>query len=378
MARGVDFQLAMKLQQNEWTVGKLKQKSLEELGSLGIMHCAALNILAGERPPVPFSNLACVLIANRFTCCVCRNHERSVVVHHIKPWANSHDHSPPNLAVLCLEHHDRAHRTGGLTQNLTSALVRRFKDDWEQYVGHMDALAVLTSSALDSDSWWLFNHVRIFELAASLNIDLSDIQGSAHLRSVRLVGSDGRPTPPHANQLSYFYEGEHGISLYGYTRNVFNAVLGCITALNVSDDLDRGFLTSVLKRGDFVILQGSFSFKPTQPSKDGPGQTIFGKRKANGVEIYFSADRWEATSNSARCVWLGGRQHAVCLLRVISIEIEPSRLRIGGTAIAIGAGLEGIKTREYSHGVFSRGYHLRSYNGDYDDDDDNGDESDGI
>jgi hypothetical protein len=39
------------------------------------------------RSEIPFDDLAAVLIANRFTCCVCHAPSKSIIVHHIKEWA---------------------------------------------------------------------------------------------------------------------------------------------------------------------------------------------------------------------------------------------------------------------------------------------------
>ena len=358
IARGIDSELAEKLRRSGETLNSLKMKTPAELDLLGVSRHAADNILKGARPPIPFPDLARVLIANRFTCCVCRDHGRSVIVHHIKQWAESRDHSTANLAVLCMDDHDRAHKIGRLTQNLTPALVHEFKASWERDVARMDARAVLNASATESESWWLFNHVRLLELADSLGIDLAKIRGFSYMRRAGILGSDGRPTAQ--GQAGYVYEGEHGMSLYAYGRSILNEVLDQLSALNISDDLDRGFLTAVVKRGHFLVVQGSFVFKRLVPWKDGPGQTLLGTRKANGVEIYFTADRWEATSNSARCCWLGGRQDAVCLLRVMSIGYEAENLRIGTTALAIGASLPGLRTREYANVPYRAGYYMLS------------------
>ncbi len=356
VARGVDVAIAKRLQEAGSTLNILKQKSLQELAALGIPNHAAENILKEVRPPIPFRDLARVLIANRLTCCVCRDHGRSVVVHHITPWAKSRDHSTTNLAVLCLDDHDRAHKTGGLTQNLTPKLVHEFKATWEQTVGHMDAKAVLEASAVDSDCWWLFNHVRLHELAVNLGINLNEVSGHRQLYTAGIIEENGTPVSHGRRRSGWIYEGEHCIALYAHGRGVLNAVLERLTVLNISDDLDRGFLAAVVKQGDFLVLQGSIVFKSTVPRKNGPGQSLIGTRKANGVEIFFPADRWEATSNSARACWLSGRQNAICLLRVMSIDDGGSRLRIGATALAIGAGLPGLRTREYANAPYRAGY----------------------
>jgi hypothetical protein len=278
-------------------------------------------------------------------------------VHHIVEWATSRNNQEENLAVLCLDDHDKAHKTGGHTQNLTARLIRKAKADWEVKVRQLDTRAILEASAEDADSWWLFNHVRLFELAEHFNLRLDDIERFRWLKAARLLGSDGRPTCRNARTSSWMYDGEYGMSLYAYMRGVLNAVLQRLTALNISDDLDRGFLGTILNVGDFIIAQGAYVFRRESDVTRGPGQTVLGIRRANKVEIYFRADRWEATASSAHSGWLSGRHEAICLLRVMSIEEEGKTLRIGTTALAIGAPLAGIKSRDYANAPYRTGYY---------------------
>src|SRR3954464_2040555 len=110
MQRGLDIGLAQLLQSDGVTLGRLQQSDDAALSQLGLDSLQIAGIRAGGRAVIPFANLARVLWANRFTCCVCRDPSLAVIVHHINPWAESHDHSEENLALLCLEHHARAHR----------------------------------------------------------------------------------------------------------------------------------------------------------------------------------------------------------------------------------------------------------------------------
>ncbi len=320
----------------------------------------AQEISSGKRPPIPFNTLASVLIASRFTCCVCHDTGRSVVVHHIEDWAKSRDHSCDNLAILCLEDHDKAHKSGGHTQNLTPDLVRQAKRQWEEKVAKMDTRAILDASAVESASWWLFNHIRLFGLAADLNIELSKVKGFTDARRRGLLDDSGllQPRDP---QTSWMYEGGDGIPLHRYVTGVLRAVLEHLTVYNVSDDLDRSILAGVIHSGQFIFLQGTIYFQTRGVASRGPGQTIIGTRRVNGVEISFTADRWEATANSVWGSWLKGRQDIGCLLRVMTVgRSDTGAFHIGTTAIAIGAALDGLKTREYANAPYRRGYDFMS------------------
>jgi len=68
-----------------------------------------------------------ILIANRHACCVCQ--KGGVQLHHIN-WDNS-DNTYENLAVLCLEHHDKATAPRSITASLTPEQIITYKRDWE-------------------------------------------------------------------------------------------------------------------------------------------------------------------------------------------------------------------------------------------------------
>jgi hypothetical protein len=80
----------------------------------------------------------------------------------------------------------------------------------------------------------------------------------------------------------------------------------------------------------------------------GPGQTSAGKRRANHVEVRFTFDRWEATSNLAFSLWLCRRQSVASLLRVGGVEQADGQLRLTGTGIAIALAFKNLKLRDYS------------------------------
>ena len=354
LSRGVDSAVAARLRKSGWTLGRLKQQQDAQLEALGLTSDAIRAIRAGGRPDIPFENLIQVLVANRFTCCVCHDPKKAIIVHHIREWSKSHDHSPSNLAVLCLDHHDKAHSVSKLTRNLNEPTLLRFKDEWENEVRRTNTEAVLEASRLNSDAWWYFNHVRLFEVAAHLKIRLKDFLHYHHARAAGLIHPDGS-LRPRSNQLSYMYSGGEGMVLYEYVREATNAVLEQLTILNISDYLDRGVLAPVLNPGDIVFVQGAHTFTALSDHRSGRDQTCRGTRKANRVEVSFTFDRWEATSNSAFSCWLSGRQEAGSVVRIAKAQNVNGTLRIEGTALGICMALQGLKQREYSAFPYRRG-----------------------
>ena len=356
MGRGLDRALAAKLRKEKWTLSKLKVATDAKLKALGLSQRAVKAIRAGARSEVPFASLASVLIANRFTCCVCRDPEKSIVVHHIEEWAVSHDHSPANLCVVCLQHHDRAHTKSELSRNLTPDLIRESKRRWEDAVRLRDAQAIIQASRTRSDTWLYFNHIRLFELARSLKINLRDLSGYKPALRAGHIDTSGT-LKKRSQAYGYMYEGGDGTTLYHYVRDVLEAIFNRVTVLNVSDLLNGGLLAALTKSGDFILLQGltSFSHPRRAVEPEGPGQTATGTRTANNVKVSFHIDRWEATSSSARNVWLRGSNAVATVMRLVKIETKKGKTEVQGTALAIAHGLDEMKTREYSNMPFRRG-----------------------
>jgi hypothetical protein len=348
LARGFDAHTADGLIARGWTVGRLQQRQDAELRGLGLSEELLNSLRTGERPPIPTPTLTKLLFDNRFLCCVCRDQNKPIIVHHIVDWAISHSHEASNLAVLCLEHHNAAHITGGLTQRLDATTLRHLKAKWEAAVLTLDAKSILDSSRLEYRSWNYFNHMRLMEIANVLSIRMHGLSAADYGRRMRLVDAGGVVLPRNQNSNSpYMYDDGSGMALYNYMKDLFDAILPHLTILNISDYFDRGTLPPLLTNGDYIFAQGVHTFKSENSTKNGHGQITKGARRANHVEVQFIFDRWEATSTSA-WGWLQGRQTAGSLIRVRGVEREGTLLRITGTVLALGDGFHDLKKREYS------------------------------
>jgi hypothetical protein len=353
ISRGFDTAKAAELRKGGWTLSALQQETDENLEKLGVQPHVIASLRAVGRPTIPFESLLKVLVAGRFTCCVCRKPELPIIVHHIQEWAESHDHSPENLALLCLHHHDRAHSTSTLSQNLTSDKIQGFKNAWEVEVRTLDATAILTASRIQSDAWLYFNHLRLFELARSTGINFRKTEHFAAARASELIDDTGT-LRERDRAFSYMYDSGDGLLLYAYVRAVFHQVLERLTVLNVSDTLDRGVLSVIAQPGDFVLAQGAFKFS-NNGQRAGRNQITVGARRANHVEIEFTFDRWEATSSSAWGRWLRGRQDVAAIVRLTNVVNPDGTLKLAGTVFAIAQPFTGMKSREYSTFPYRQG-----------------------
>ncbi len=76
------------------------------------------------------------------------------------------------------------------------------------------------------------------------------------------------------------------------------------------------------------------------------------------MSVTSAIDRWEATSISAWSCYLKGIYEVSALMRVVSLGHVNGQLMVQGSSIAIGAPLEGMKTREYSNAPYRRGHYV--------------------
>jgi hypothetical protein len=84
------------------------------------------------RTPIPDDISAEVMFQHDRTCCVCGIREFEVQIHHIDD--NPTNHAIDNLAVLCLDHHQKTQLRGGFAKQLKAADVIRFRSDWVRRV----------------------------------------------------------------------------------------------------------------------------------------------------------------------------------------------------------------------------------------------------
>jgi hypothetical protein len=90
-------------------------------------------LMAKERIPIPSNTAAMVLFEHDHTCCVCQDRGLFVQIHHLNE--NPADNAKQNLAVLCLNDHNRTQTSGGFGRHLSAEEVAIYRDDWVARVG---------------------------------------------------------------------------------------------------------------------------------------------------------------------------------------------------------------------------------------------------
>lgn len=244
--------------------------------------------------------------------------------------------------MLCLKHHDEAHSVKQLSQNLDANKIRSAKKFWEKEVSLFAGKALISAANFPDSDWLYFNHSRILRLAQREGIDIEAWQTKSGYVSF---------ADANANE-TYMYNSGNGAAMYERTKELLHRTIQKIIVVNVSDLFDAKSMKALLNKGSFIFVQGAHTLKSTAKKfKTGRGQTAYGSRKANHVAVQFSFDHWEATSNSARFVWLLGRQSIGSLLQVHEIVCPEGTIIIKCTVYAIAHGLGALKTRDYAAGL---------------------------
>ena len=86
-----------------------------------------ITIMSKQRKKIPKQTEITLLDICDHTCCVCRE-SQEIQIHHINK--DSQDNNIENLAVLCLNCHDKAEKTGGLSRNFSPEYITKRREEW--------------------------------------------------------------------------------------------------------------------------------------------------------------------------------------------------------------------------------------------------------
>lgn len=88
------------------------------------------------RQPIDDVIVQKLLENSRFVCCLCKGQKSDAyIIHHIVEYSKTKDNRYANLAVLCPNDHDLAHRSGtALTNKISGQQIIEAKNNWEEKV----------------------------------------------------------------------------------------------------------------------------------------------------------------------------------------------------------------------------------------------------
>jgi len=144
-----------------------------------------------KRNPIEEDVLFLLLERSNYSCCTCKGTKSdSYIIHHIEHYSNTQDNSYENLAVLCPNCHDLAHKEGySLTNKITPKQIKRSKKKWETEVEEIR----VEKAAIDGNVGEIdfLNIPRIIELSMNLFGKVPETQYSTSLRIRDLIDENG-------------------------------------------------------------------------------------------------------------------------------------------------------------------------------------------
>ena len=339
LARGIDSILAKKISDDNITMSELKMKTLDELKSLNFSEDEANLILSESRPPIPTETVIKLLYESKWTCCVCRDKSKGIIIHHIEEWNESKNHAEDNLVVLCSEHHDLAHTKKDLTLNLTKPRLKAIKEKWLEDVKLIDTKTILGLAIGGNSRWDYFNHNRIFEIYLDKGISNKNFKTTYTVKTLNLINDLGTFSIEDSDKTQLYSFGD-GYMLYYYMKELFDEVLQNIPLIDLTDKFSRVEIKSLIRPGVVIALQAAFYFRDLVKLRRGKGQARLCYYQKSHIKIQFEFDAYESTSNSAWGTHLAGHKVITVVGYVTSIVNEDKNLVITISCLALGCFLE--------------------------------------
>lgn len=342
---GIASVQAEKLKGEGYTLSRLQQMTADLLEELGLNHEQIKCLHDKERPKLPEEILTNILYKSAFTCCICKDKKKGVIVHHIEPFSESRNHSEDNLVVLCPDHHDQAHTRRELSLNLTKDNLRLFKKKWEDEVIQITRESIHLEKQLlqpfQSPLWSYLNIDKMINLSNKLKIDCRDTQYFNNLLEQGWVNQEGMVEESkifanRENPKLYIYDLylPWNQLLYGHHCEIFAKIINQIDIKDVTNVQSKLDIDNLLQYGDIFIRQSAFYFQSIEePQMKGWKK---GYKKKGNIEIEFSFNTRYVTCQSALSVHLCGHTFQTLVGIVRNKVRENGVLKITATPLAIG------------------------------------------
>lgn len=301
---GCDIALANYLSKKH-DLAKLKELTLDELQGLGLSDTVAENIKT-RRKPIPFDILDSVLTKNLRICCVCYNENRSVVLHHIKPYAKEKKHEESNLAALCLQCHGKAHTRHDSEQNLDELRLLAHKKSWEAAVAHRKTWVLASPKNWNSETRWDWINFHRLQDALLKEItrgnQLPTSEQGDKLKQCRFLASNGYTLENLATKKedcsNYFSDiGQHQHILTAYLSQLIEWLADHQPVFDATDHCSNPkLLQAVLCPEMYFCIWVDFSVSAA------PLNTIQGVGRNKKVTILFPFDAFNCTTSTSRSI----------------------------------------------------------------------------
>lgn len=352
ISRGLDSELAANVSAKGYTLKALKNLKAEKLSQIGLSDINIKQIHAEERPPIPESTLINLLWCNRRTCCVCRKSHKSVIVHHIKEWSISRDHSIENLAVLCLDCHDLAHTKKQLSQNLDSRELQKSKIRWEMIVSKQDIQTLFNLKVQSKSARWdWINCRRVFELFLGLGFSISNISDYSKLIEEGFIDEKGFITDDSKWNLSgkvrrYFLDYGGSYNMAAYLGMILEIVMENTPVIDITPMINRrSEIKALVEMGSFISIQAPFYFSTINSGAHDFDEVKEAYYQGYKLRVKFTFQPWYCTSSSAKHGSMSGRHVQTVFGFVREISTYNDELIISLSCLGAGTGFKRHENR---------------------------------
>lgn len=246
------------------------------------------------REPIDTQLADLLLGRSNHLCCVCRGAHSGVVLHHIEEYEKSQDNSYANLAVLCPNHHDLAHRAAGLTLGLTADQIRKARTSWERLVEVSNAQNAARSLKVSDEAIDYVNVMRIEEMCVQRFGSVPPTTISPYLTRLGILGPGRRFDEAFVRKRlsggNYLFDYINSSETEHY-RQLLKKLSETIEFEDLSEAARSGIRRLKALEGRYAFFIGGVTSKrPKWPIK---GSTPFAWRhRTTKVDI-----RWDADAN---------------------------------------------------------------------------------
>lgn len=273
------------------------------------------------------------------TCCVCRNSQQPVEVHHIDK--NPANNVEENLVVVCKNCHDEAHATRALSKSLTASRLQNFKHRWEAEVAARSREAMLPSSNLRQAMWTFVNHQRLPSLMQNSDVKF-ERYSLMFLIKRGVVDRNGIPIfqlPATQQSWSTIYnrfQWDDSQRIHQLYIEAVDNLIRKVNPIELGAIWTKTEIKAILRPGMVCFCMRGFHFGRADIIDGEEDRLVYARAK--NIEVRFHANTRHMYGNSALCGNFSGHRFAAVLLLVKEIVVEGKLLVIMATPIAMGAG----------------------------------------
>ena len=296
-----------------------------------------------SRKRLPRSLRHQILYESAWTCCVCRIPKNAVQVHHIDE--DTSNNVENNLVALCQDHHDEAHTTHKLSQNLTQSDLKQFKARWNQEVKERVANSMLQKSNSGNNALWTYvNHDRLFSFLSAAGISYQS-DSMDHLLGLGAVDKFGIIQPlcePSENKSTWTvydyapYRLGYPL-LHMYVSAVDDLILN-VNPIDIDAIWTRTQLKALITPGKYLYSFRGFYFKDYEEIAEERYSMRLCYSTKQKIRVEFRVNTRHMFGDSSLYVSFSGHRTAAVLLLFKSFSEVDGILVLHCTPVAMGTG----------------------------------------